>query len=136
MNTTMPAGKYYVGDLCYVLHAEWDAVCEKIIDGHNVVDGIFTLDNGVTFASLTTKYGDGTYTDNQGREYMVDAGLIGCVALDKIDLENPDNFLAGGSVIEFDEDFVVKSVDGRLIFGSVEIETDQTEECDEDEGDY
>jgi hypothetical protein len=24
---TMPAGRYYIGDLCYVMHDEWDEAC-------------------------------------------------------------------------------------------------------------
>ena len=25
---TFPAGEYYIGDLCYVMHAEWGEVCD------------------------------------------------------------------------------------------------------------
>lgn len=33
----MKAGTYYVGDLCYVLHEDWDEVCSLIIDNEIVV---------------------------------------------------------------------------------------------------
>lgn len=27
---TMPAGRYYIGDLCYVMHDEWDEFCDHL----------------------------------------------------------------------------------------------------------
>ena len=87
----MKAGKYYIGDLCYVMHPEWDEFCSLTINGHNVLDGEFNLKDGRRFATFTTKWGDGTYKDEQGRSYGVDAGLIGCIAVDDItpsELEN------------------------------------------------
>ena len=62
----MPAGRYYVGDLCYVMHPQWDEFCQKTISGHNVLNGEFTLSNGVRFGTLRTQYGDGCYNDQFG----------------------------------------------------------------------
>ena len=39
-----PAGKYYVGDLCYVMHDEWDEVCGLFFKGrddHGCNQGVF-----------------------------------------------------------------------------------------------
>ena len=75
----MPAGKYYVGDLCYVMHPEWDEFCSITIKEHTCLDGEFNLKDGRRFATFGTKWGDGEYRDQFGNRYGVDAGLIGCI---------------------------------------------------------
>ena len=129
---TMPAGKYYVGDLCYVMHNEWDEFCDITIDGNKCLDGEFNLKDGRRFATFGTKWGDGLYKDQFGKEYSVDAGLIGCIRIEDIDLENEDNYTNGGQVIEFTRDFVVRGGrnelgrdwDGVIEIGHLVIETD------------
>ena len=75
----MPAGKYYIGDLCYVMtNEEWDEFCKLTISGHECVDGEFTFADGRRFATYGTKWGDGEYRSNIGTKHSVDAGLIGC----------------------------------------------------------
>ena len=134
----LPAGKYYVGDLCYVMHKEWDEVCGlffKDRDDHGCNEGEFNLKDGRRFASFNTKYGDGAYYDQFGDEYGVDAGLIGCIALNDIDLTNDDNFIRGGQIIEFVSDFSVsgsqglsrKDWDGVIRIGHIVIKTDDCE---------
>lgn len=105
---TMPAGKYYVGDLCYVMHDEWDECCSLFFHGrndHGCNEGEFNLKDGRRFVSYNTKWGDGGYNDQYGNQYGVDAGLIGCIKLDDIDLTNESNFTRGGQIIEFKEPF-------------------------------
>jgi hypothetical protein len=80
----MKAGTYYVGDLCYVLHDEWDEVCELIIKDNVCLDGEFTLRDGRRFAIYGTAYGDGNYFDQNGKSYDVDAGSIGCILMNDI----------------------------------------------------
>lgn len=138
---TMPAGKYYVGDLCYVLHDEWHEVCDITSSGNDCLEGEFTLKDGRRFATYSTKFGDGLYYDNYGNRYPVDAGLIGCVLLDAIDLTNTANDLSLGNVVEFADDFETSG--GRLTsnewngiirIGRIEVETDPVYddyECDE-----
>jgi hypothetical protein len=83
MRAEFGPGKYYLGDICYVLQ---DAIY-KIIWGkkYNYEEGQFTLtDDGIgecieSFAVASTAYGDGEYVDLQGRKYPVDAGVIGIV---------------------------------------------------------
>jgi hypothetical protein len=122
-----PAGKYYVGDLCYVMHAEWDEGRTDM--GCN--QGEFTLKDGTRFVSYNTKWGDGTYKDNSGRSYSVDAGLLGIVALKDIDLSNPDNDCSGGTIVEFKQPFNCEGEDGFMRFGNIMIDTDTQDFYDE-----
>ena len=51
-----PAGKYYVGDLCYVMHDEWDEVCGLFFKGrddHGCNQGMFELKYLVLFTKCT-----------------------------------------------------------------------------------
>lgn len=127
----MKAGTYYIGDLCYVMHPEWDEFCSLTTNGHNVLDGEFNLKDGRRFATFTTKWGDGTYKDEQGHAYGVDAGLIGCINVNDITPSELEN-LKDGRVIEFVQDFSTFSAGGVIRFGSVVIDTD-FEDIDEEE---
>jgi hypothetical protein len=69
-----PAGEYYIGDLCYVLpdelyHGVWG-------DKFGYETGYFT-DGKNAFAMHHTSWGDGSYEDEEGNKYSVDAGIIG-----------------------------------------------------------
>ena len=120
----MEAGRYYVGDLCYVLHEVWDEVCDLTFDKQGrMLDGEHYLKDGRKFALYSTKYGDGTYHDAQGRRYHVDAGCIGCILEDDINLKIEGNETDGGQLIEFARDFVTGDNNGQLLFGTVLIET-------------
>ena len=129
----MPAGKYYVGDLCYVLHDEWDECCSLFFRGrndHGCNEGEFNLKDGRRFASFNTQYGDGCYFDQQGREYGVDAGLIGCILVEDINAFNNANFTTGGQIVEFEAPFHCRGSDGdrrdwdgTIRIGHIHIET-------------
>jgi hypothetical protein len=131
---TMPAGKYYVGDLCYVMHECWDEVCGLFFKGRTdggCNEGEFNLKDGRRFVSYNTKWGDGCYYDESENEYGVDAGLIGCICLDDIDFTNDENQINGGNVIEFRTDFdhgggrssMGRDWDGVIQIGHVSINT-------------
>lgn len=132
----MPAGRYYVGDLCYVMNPQWEEFCHITISGSMVNDGEFQLENGVRFASLCTKFGDGRYYDQIGNEYPVDAGLIGCIRVE--DINDSQARLELGAVIEFQHDFEVTSDDGVLHFGHIEIDTvgDDYDDSEYDDDNY
>ena len=125
----MPAGQYYVGDLCYVMNPQWDEFCDITISGSSVKDGEFQLKNGVRFASLCTMYGDGCYEDEEGNSYAVDAGLIGCIRV--VDINDSEANLKLGNIIDFKQDFDVYSSNGTLHFGHIAIETGDFDEEDE-----
>lgn len=124
------SGLYYVGDLCYVLHDEWDEVCALTIKGHQLLNGEFTLKDGRKFALYSTKFGDGLYYDQSGNEYGVDAGSIGCILAQDIDLGEPNNYVNGGNFIQFEQDFVTSGDDGLIKIGFVEIDTGDSYEED------
>lgn len=112
----MRPGTYYVGDLCYVMHPQWKEVCDLMFatDGAGVLDGEFNLANRVRFALHSTAYGDGTYYDEQGREYPVDAGLIGCIRL--VDVYDPEWYLQGVQTIKFANPFELHYNRGVISF--------------------
>ena len=127
---SMPAGEYYIGDLCYVMDdEEWDEFCSITIDGMKCIDGEFSLKDGRRFATYGTAYGDGVYHDQYGHSYAVDAGLIGCILTKDIKAEKYENLLDLGAVMTFDNSFVTsggrgeKDWEGVIQFGHVMIET-------------
>jgi hypothetical protein len=128
---TMPAGRYYIGDLCYVMtDEEWDEFCSITIKGNQCIDGEFTFKDGRRFATYGTKWGDGLYFDQYGREYSVDAGLIGCIKIDDIKAEKYDNIEDLGNVTDWGVDFITNGGrgdpdwDGVIRFGNCMIRTD------------
>lgn len=142
----MPAGKYYVGDLCYVMHPEWDEVCDLLFAGRKdggCNEGEFTLKDGRRFAIFNTLYGDGLYPSNIGRNLSVDSGSIGCILLDDIrDADaNEAKMNSLGAIVDFTTDFVTDGDSrntGTLQFGRVIVETGDLEmeydpEYDEEE---
>lgn len=129
VNMVMRAGQYYVGDLCYVMHDEWDEVCGLFFLGrndHGCNEGEFNLKDGRRFVSINTKYGDGEYYDQFGGSYGVDAGLIGCIRVEDIDLKCESNFIRSGQIINFPEDFqcYYNHENDTIVIGHICIETD------------
>ena len=104
MQKLMPAGRYWIGDLCYMQVSHED----RIESGHMLC--------------TYTKYGDGVYFDQFGNEYGVDSGTLGAVDADVAesgslrDLGSFFNF-AEDTVMTYDEDT------GQFTFGFVVIDT-------------
>ena len=133
----MPAGRYYVGDLCYVMSdEEWDQFCSITIKGNDCLDGEFEMPDGRRFATYGTQWGDGVYKDQNDNQYSVDAGLIGCILVDDIRIEKYSDIEDLGTIHEFKTDFVTcggrasKDPDweGTIQFGRIRIETGGNEE--------
>ena len=122
---SMPAGKYYVGDLCYVMHDRWDELCNLTIQDNKVLNGEFTLSDGTRFALFSTMYGDGCYEDQYGNQYPVDAGLIGCILVNDISPEERGN-IKSGAVHEFAYSFTPSEHDGVIVFGDFRIDTKES----------
>ena len=125
----LPAGKYYVGDLCYVMDDSWDEICEHIC--HNKFSsGIFTLKDGTTMFVSGTRHGDGIYPDNIGNEYGVDSGTIGCVLVGSINLKHKGNKIKYGVVHDFKRQFKTcghtgkPDWDGAIVIGHIIVETE------------
>lgn len=134
----MQAGKYYVGDLCYVMtDTEWDEVCSLTIDYKNnkCLDGEFNLKDGRRFATYGTAWGDGSYEDQYGNEYGVDAGLIGCIRVEDIHPDKQSGLDELGALFTFKTDFSTeggradkgRDWDGVIRIDNVRIETSPQE---------
>jgi hypothetical protein len=129
----MKAGKYWIGDLCYVLGNRWDEVCNLIIVGHKCLDGIFTLKDGTEFAIFSTAHGDGVYTDSSGiGTYPVDSGSIGCVLFSEIDEKAKPIAHGCGNIIDFKDSFKPFAFNGLIEFGDISIMTDYEEDEEDD----
>lgn len=129
----LPAGTYYIGDLCYVMHGEWDEFCGITITKDTCLDGEFKLADGRVFATYGTKWGDGEYPASNGASLCVDAGLIGCIRVEDISEEDLPN-VSLGTVVEFDAPFHTGAHDGVIEFGHITVDTDPA--YDEDDYDY
>jgi hypothetical protein len=72
---TLPPGEYYIGDLCYALD---DTIYENVFGSNDYESGLYTqTSTNRSFFVDNTAYGDGAYEGSDGKEYCVDAGIIG-----------------------------------------------------------
>jgi len=137
----MPAGKWWIGDPCYVfphkgpMANKWDELLAEV----DFFDNSYgELDNGkIKVWAASTAYGDGRYVGSNGKAFPVDAGLIGIVPQETVDyLGKTDNDLDYlGLFIEFNESFIVESNNGLFHFGHIEIDTGDDSSFDEYEDD-
>ena len=129
---TMPAGRYYIGDLCYVMHPEWSEACALFFPSNTDsrgVHGEFVLKDGRRFANFDTMFGDGTYSSNMDTRHSVDSGSIGCIRIEDIRDDTYSDIESLGAIVEFAEPFETEKIGPGLIkFGHVEIETDDIHE--------
>lgn len=150
---TLPAGEYYIGDLCYVIKGDdWDLVCKMINPVSENEDeedednfGYHEL-HGVKFFICDTMWGDGSYSDQLGTEHSVDSGTIGCFPITSIPEEVLEELGKGGySRVVFEDPFECvladndrRNGDGLIRIGHIEIDTDpgrENNDCDDYEGD-
>ena len=125
----MPAGEYYIGDLCYVMHKEWDEVCSLFFKGNtngSCNQGEFVLKDGRRFAGYNTKWGDGEYRDQFNNRYLVDSGCIGCILVSDI-VEMDKRNIDLGNVIKMAKEFDTSNIDGLISFNNITIETNDVE---------
>lgn len=71
----LPKGKYFIGDICYILKKSYYNQWVDKLKGKN---GLFNI-NGSMFAVHSTSYGDGYYPSNINMSFPVDSGTIGIV---------------------------------------------------------
>ena len=115
----MKAGRYWVGDLCYIMpDEEWREVCRFMGNGSEPIEGVFRLGEheGAIFG---TAHGDGVYRDQFKNSYGVDSGTIGIFPAGVFG----GQFVLGGHFIDFPEDFEVSSDRGNMKFGHIKIKT-------------
>lgn len=120
INATYPAGKYYIGDVCYALddkvyQKQWGE-CHKFAVGthvmsYNGIQNAFTVNHTVN--------GDGTYLDERSKlEYSVDSGTIGIVPYDLCSVKNiNNNEIVGGHFIESTTSVEFYSQNGIFVIG-------------------
>lgn len=138
--TTLPAGLYYVGDLCYVVpDADWSDFCDRMFPGEHAMGGVKEMPDGINYADFCTKYGDGVYGDGFLGEYYVDSGSIGCIPVCALPADlDIDEAKRLGDIVDFPTAFEVGYDDetGTISFGDVRIVTgDVYDEDDEEEYD-
>ncbi len=138
---TLPAGRYWIGDPCYVMHEVWDEVVNitfpDLMGG--MIEGVLTLKDGRKFAIFSTAYGDGRYSSNMsGKSFGVDSGCLGCILLDTIDMSYPDNVHAvySGEIFDIKDSFEPSSDGETIKLGPVEIYTGDEDDESEEEDEY
>lgn len=117
---TFPPGKYYIGDLCYVLN---DKLYENVFGGQDYDGGLYTQKgSGHSFMVASTAWGDGTYEGSDGNEFFVDAGIIGICPVSVLDNDGSD-----GHIYDFKDSVKCEFQRGHFMFisggQSFEIET-------------
>lgn len=146
----LPAGKYFIGDPCYVIRDEdWSDILDEtrffglyatekamMEDDYSAKDeqnGIFKY-KGHKLAASSTAYGDGEYHSNVGTKFSVDAGLLAAVPMALVDMTAYGDTLEKlGAFVEMEEDFDVDYNDGVITFGHIEIYTgDEDPESEND----
>ena len=119
ISATYPAGKYYIGDICY-------AIDEKVGDQwgqqYDYAEGTYVFSYNGRQHTLTvarTKYGDGFYVDDiSKKEYAVDSGTIGIVPFDLCSpkyIRNDEIY--GGHFIESSSPVEFQSRNGIFVIG-------------------
>ena len=122
---------YFVGDLCYVLHDEWEEVCQLTLpDDESKVTGQFHLADGREFFLFSTAFGDGVYSDQHDGRYSVDSGVLGAIrAKDIYDATYTEDTLKRlGCFHSFDTSLTKEDChesNGSITFGNIVIETNE-----------
>lgn len=85
------ANMVYVGDLCYCLNYD---VYREAIELANYEGKFDSTASGmhVEGAFVSTQYGDGDYIGSDGKEYAVDAGIIGIVNITSVAATEGEDF--------------------------------------------
>lgn len=105
---TLPAGKYYIGDLCYALRED---IYDKVYGGQGYDAGLYTSSLG-SFMMYGTG-GDGVFKGSDGYEYPVDAAHIGIASLACC---NSEEEVYGGKVFTFSQPVECKFDDAAFTF--------------------
>ena len=134
VEVVVPAGIYVIGDPCYAVpDKDWDALLQSCNYFESPIG--YVKDGVQKFPVLAfgTKWGDGYYLGTDGNNYPVDAGMIGLVPVEIVEALADHDGDYDGVIVKFDRDTLcVDDGSGKLTFGHITIETDPSEE-EEDE---
>ena len=108
----LPAGRYYIGDLCYAMK---NSIYDDVFGDTPYSPGYYTTQDGC-FLVDRTAYGDGAYTGTNGFEYGVDAGIIGIASMGVCNPDLPPRL--GGTLHTFTEPVNCKFKNGYFEFSS------------------
>ena len=127
----VPKGSYVIGDPCYAVPSHlWNELLNSCNCFENPIGYIKNGGQKFPVLAFGTKWGDGCYRGTDGREYGVDAGLIGLVPLNVVE------DLSEHEVVNFSKDTLcIDDGSGKLKFGHITIDTDPEDEPEEDEND-
>ena len=128
------AGKYFIGDLSYVLpRKDWMKLCEGLFSRGDEDTGFKIRGRDVFVAG--TAYGDGEYKDADGNMYSVDTGTLGIAPLELCNQKYIKDIIenGGGQIESFARAFEVSASGGRFQFGHVLIATDGSDDEEADE---
>jgi len=128
----LKAGKYYIGDPCYLFGESWSEVCDILFS--DVSPQLFKCD---TMLMGGTAYGDGAYLGSNGNLHWVDSGTIGILPISLINIDNKETIEGiekseGMHIVEFEKDFDASIENGVFVFGDIVIDTQMEYEDDED----
>jgi hypothetical protein len=129
----VPAGKYILGDPCYAVpDSDWDALLQSCNYFESPIGYIKDGLQEFPVLAFGTRWGDGCYAGTDGNLYPVDAGLIGLVPAEVVDMEALRSDLH--TVVTFTT-AVKCSTDGngKLRFGCITIDTDPAQDEEEDD---
>src|SRR5690606_17829740 len=118
----LPAGRYFIGDLCYTA-GEDDSAWSQWVEiaaahSNDFVDPVTGANyDEWPLVAVSTLYGDGVYEDDKGRSYGVDAGSIGAAPeafIERFALADQD-LAHAGHWETFEEDFEISISDAGVI---------------------
>ena len=121
---TVKAGKYWLGDPCYIISStdDWNDLCNQAAEQEEDVDRVWIYDINTSAGKAVvcgTARGDGVFYSSDNHEIGVDSGLIGLVPFEY----NPEGVGPDSHLVTFTKDFVVSNEDGNMSFGPIKVET-------------
>ena len=124
----VPAGRYFLGDPCYTVPAEYWGPLLEASDFLSRPGTIYVDGTPITVVAFETAYGDGLFIGSNGFSYAVDSGTIGLVPYL---LGEGTAFRNLVTIIEFERDVIASTFGSILTFGDIVIDTDDFQEEEE-----
>ena len=131
----VPKGSYVIGDPCYAVpDKDWLPLLQSCNYFEDPIGTIKDETRQFSVLGFSTKWGDGSYRGSDGNVYPVDAGLIGLVPVEMVEELADHDGDYDGVIVKFDRDTLcVNDGSGKLKFGHITIDTDPSDEEEEDE---
>lgn len=128
MRAVMQPGRYFIGDPCHCFSSQekWLRLLDDLV--------YFNSADAVKWPGLVadnTANGDGTYEDNRGNSYSVEAGVIG-VTHERCWEVGEERLSNLGCIVEFEREFIFETNSGQFKIDGCLIDTncDDFDDCD------